>query len=736
MELRTASRRRFPAVALALMLLPAVAVAQNAVAKTGLYLAVPSPLTSNAVGQIKDRVEAARNRGDARPSTVVFDFNPGDKDATTADFGACYDLAKYVAGLHDLQTVGFVHRKLTGHEVLPALACKELAVGSAAALGDVPGPEARPLTPTEQSGYAEVLGPTRPAHLAVVRKMYDPDVQLRRGRKNGADFYFDLRDRAEVEKKGAIVSDTSPLKFAPDGQIGLFSQANLRELGLAKVSADTRQDLAVDYTLSPASLRDDPLGGRPPVAFRYVLRGQIDQGVREGVRRVVEKVAREKGNVLILQLECGGGDLQAARDLADDLRTFTAAPGDRAVMIVGFVPDKAPDTATAIALGCSEIVMSKRTDAAIGAEPATEAEIGDFSAIVDAKANSANGNPDFWVGSLRQLAELQGYPPLLVDGMLSRDLEIVRARGKVDRTRKRLMTAQEFEADKANWETDGVVKPKGQLLKLSATQAEQLGLARYTTETREPSEVYAKYGLDPSKVRDATPAWLDRFATFLKIPAVTVILVVIGFTGLILEMKVPGTMIPGILAALCFILVFWAHTQFSGQMAVLAGLLFLLGLVLLLIEVFILPGFGASGITGILLILGSLALVTLEKIPQSGDEWLVFGGKMATFLFAVMGATVAAFVVARYLPNVPGANRMILAPPIDNPESESLPGAAQAAGLLGAIGTTVTVLRPAGSVRFGDEFVDVVSDGGYIPAGSRVQVVEVEGTRIVVKEVG
>ncbi len=66
---------------------------------------------------------------------------------------------------------------------------------------------------------------------------------------------------------------------------------------------------------------------------------------------------------------------------------------------------------------------------------------------------------------------------------------------------------------------------------------------------------------------------------------------------------------------------------------------------------------------------------------------------------------------------------------------EVLPGASEAAELLGAIGTSSTTLRPAGVVKFGDKFVDVVSDGGFVPAGTRVQVILVEGTRIVVKEV-
>jgi membrane protein implicated in regulation of membrane protease activity len=98
---------------------------------------------------------------------------------------------------------------------------------------------------------------------------------------------------------------------------------------------------------------------------------------------------------------------------------------------------------------------------------------------------------------------------------------------------------------------------------------------------------------------------------------------------------------------------------------------------------------------------------------------------------------VLAFLIAKFLPQVPYANRMLLAPPTDQPNAAepALPGASEAAELLGAIGTSTTPLRPAGVVRFGDKFVDVVSDGGFIPSGTRVQVIAVEGTRIVVKEV-
>jgi membrane-bound ClpP family serine protease len=700
----------------------------------GLYVTVANPLTSGEIARVQKRVDDALKKPDRRPRVVVFDFNPDGKDAAT-DSATCYDLAEYIGRLHDVTTVGYVHARVTGHTVLPVLACKDIVAGPQARLGQVVAPGEPALTESRKNWYRELVGSRRPAHWAVVQKMFDPDVRLRKGRKGDVDWYVDAR----TTPKDVTVTDNRPLSAAPDGQTVLLPAPQLEATGLAVRAFPDRQALLDGYGLTAAALRDDPLAGKAPQAYRYVLRGAIETGTKEAVVRVVEDVIRKGGNILFLQLECTGGDLQAARDLAGKLTEYQS--GENPILIVAFVPDRAPDTAAVVALGCSEIVLSKRKDAATaGGEPAPEAEFGDFEAAL----GKGGQNPDFWAASLKELAEKQGYPPLLVEGMLRKDLEIFRGHKKENRSVQRLMTADDVQRDKdrGEWTVVAQVKPKGQLLKLSATQAEEHGLARYAVDNRDPAEVYTKYGVDGGKVREATPAWLDRFADFLKQPVVTVLLVVIGFTGLILELKVPGTTVPGIVAALCFILVFWAHTQFSGQVAVLAGLLFLLGLVLILLEIFVLPGFGVTGVTGILLILGALGLVTFgggDKLPETASEWGQFGGKMAQYLVGMIVAVALALVIARYLPNIPYANRLMLVPPTEEPGAEAepvLPGAAEAAGLLGAVGTSVTVLRPAGSVRFGDRYVDVVTDGGYVPAGARVQVIEVEGTRIVVKEVG
>ncbi len=734
-----ARRSRTVVLALAALLVHAGgSAAQNAVPESGLYVTVPNPVTSTAYTQIKNRIDAARSKPESRPSVIVFDFNPGDKDAATAEFGVNYDLADLIAKLTDVPTVAYVHQKVSGHTVLPVLACKQLVCGPKGALGEVVGPGDAAPKPSQVNGYAEIVGAAHPAFLAVARKMLDRDVQLRKGRRGATDWFADLRDRKKFEADGVTVTDTAPLPAAPDGRVGLFTAGQLRDLGLSQRTVETTRDVLETYGLPPSVLREDTTSGKAPLAYRFTLTGAIDAGMKESTARIVADAVRNKATLFFLTLEVTGGDPQAARELAEKL--VELQQGENGIRIVAFIPDTAPDTAAVLALGCSEIVMSKRKDAAGG--EAAEATLGDFETSTGKQMVASN--LDFWRGSLRDLADRQGYPPLLIDAMLQPELSVLQVRKKTDQRAKRLMLEAEYEADKAKggeWLLVKSVKGKGVPFKLTASLAEELGVARFTTDRRDPAELYAKYGIDPAKVKDGTPAWLDLFANFLRIPPVTVLLIVIGFTGLMLELKVPGTTVPGIVAALCFILVFWAHTQFSGQVAVLGALLFILGLVLVLMEVFVLPGFGVAGVTGIILMLSALGLATVGLadggLPSTGEDWVRLGTKMSQYLFGMIGGVVLAFTIARYLPHMPYANRLMLLPPGEqlHRTAEAMPGVAEAAGLLGAVGLTMTVLRPAGSVQFGDQYVDVVSDGSFVPAGARVQVVEVEGTRIVVREV-
>src|SRR5262249_17422065 len=154
----------------------------------------------------------------------------------------------------------------------------------------------------------------------------------------------------------------------------------------------------------------------------------------------------------------------------------------------------------------------------------------------------------------------------------------------------------------------------------------------------------------------------------------------------ILELKLPGTTFPGALAALCFVLFFWAYS-FVGEFTLLAVMLFLLGLVLIGVEIFLVPGLGFSGVAGVALVVTSLALVTPGRCPETSQVWARLGSTMPTLAFSLVGALVGAFVIAFFLPSMPYFNRLVLQPPTD--EAHDIPAATTSAvssALLGAIG--------------------------------------------------
>ncbi len=713
------------AVVFGVLLSAAPATAQNI---DGMIVTVPNPISSQAVDQIRATVDPRIQQNAAQPvTTVIFDFNPDGKPAASADFGSCLNLQEFIDKVNRAgkTTVAFVRANTTAHTVLPVLACRELVMSKGASLGQVVGGTVEPLNESRKGIYQDTLTlQNRTSLSAIVQKMYDPAAQLRWGidKATGGKVYIDARDKNQAAK----VAGATEVPGVQDGSIGLYPAGVAKDIGLCKATAENRAEVAELYGLPP--LRDDPLAGRTPEPYRWVLQKDIDGSTRESLGRVLRDVRRKGGNILILEINAGGNDLDTARKIADDLRL--AQTGEEPVKIVAFIPENAPAAGTVVALGCSEIVMARPAPDALG--DTKEAVIGDFSRYVDPKVTKP-ADVEANLKSVRELAELQGYPGILIDGMFQRDLVILRVVGKNNRTLRRFMTREEFTQNQADWNEDKVVKPDKQLLKLTATQAAEYGLARMVVEGADAKAVTAAYGWN--EARDADPGLLEKFSDFLRLPVVTVLLVVIGFTGLILELKLPGLTVPGILAALCFILVFWAHSKFSGQTFVLALLLFLLGLVLVGVEIFVLPGFGAAGIFGILSMLAGLGLVTLDKIPQTPAEWGTLGVRVSQYLFALMGAVALAITIAKFLPNLPGANRLVLDAPPEGVSGDVLPGAGAAAELLGAIGTTSTPLRPAGVVKFGEKFVDVVSDGDFVPSGSRVQVIQVEGTRIVVKEV-
>jgi len=721
---------RLLAVALPALLFAPSAPAQEAPAVDGLIVTVPLKITDAGVQQhVKGPIDAARNERGRNIKKVVLDFTPEGKDAVTEEFGPCYGLARYVKTLasNGIETIAFVHGKIGGHTVLPAIACDHLGMSAGALLTSV-SPPAQALTKVELDAYLETA---RIERAGPVLRLIDKNVRLVKADYKRTPIYADL---SRIERKDPTYAevhagDLTPVQVPANGQ---FDVRWARQLGLCDFQAEDRTEVRGRFNLSPSAESGDPLRGKAMKPVRVLLEGTIDTSLREKVRRQVETAKAHEENTFFFVIETtAGGDPVAARGLADDLIGLSKST-DYPARTIAFVPGESPELAMFLALACQEMYMYK------GGGAQAEAVLGDFSAMVGTpnQPRRPGPNPEFVRRNLLEVAEQAGFPKLIADGLFDRDLTIVRARNQADGER-RLMTEDELNLAGKGWMQESQVKHKGKLLRLTASLAEDLRLAK-TVDSKDVGAVYEKYGLDPKDVRPSEPSWLDDFASFLKRTEVSILLVIIGIAGLVLEMKAPGLIIPGVIAAVCFILFFWAQTHLGGQLIYLAIMLFLLGLALIGIEIFLIPGFGVTGVCGILLVLTGLVLAGVDKAPESTGDWADLIRKLLTYGLTMAGAGVLAFVLSRYLPKIPYANRLMLVPPEDRAEVEelpALPGVDVAVALLGQVGTATSMLRPAGTAKFGDRYIDVVTEGDFIPPGTAIQVVEVEGTRIVVKRV-
>jgi membrane-bound ClpP family serine protease len=713
---------------LALTLFPTQVHADELPVQEGIFVTVRYPLDDKEVGRIINVTSVAREDhrkrlkaegvAKAAPLQIVYDFNPDEAASGSSRYGSCRELAAHFLSLTDVVTIAFVHKDVTGHAVLPVLACQDLVMADGAKIGDAIRDQQEPLRSDQRVFYKEVAE-ARSRSPALVLKMLDKDVEVFSATRNNAVLYVDGTQKSE----GGLVVNRAGGPVFPKGKVALFTTDEALKYELCRLKKQTREEIAASYRMPLGSLREAPMLGRTAEAWVIEVRGALTSMTEETLKRQLKRVAGGgRANFIILQLECGGGDPSAADSLArfirDDLKDHT---GHNPLMTVAYVTEQARDTAIFLALGCTQIVMHK------------DAHLGDFEAFL--KGQPTQEAP--MSGMLKDLAEKRYYPPLAVQGMVDRSLVLYRVRSQKNPLQWSIVTEKQLQEEPGNWlpEAGPPLKPAGQLLSLDAATAKKLGLAQEVVEDK--GKLFEHLRLDNKSVHQAGPDWLDRFAAFLRLPTVTIILVMLGITCLILEMKMPGVSLPGIISAICFVLFFWAYAQLAFTW--LAILLFVLGIVLVALEIFVMPGVAVLGVSGAVLVLASLGLAMMERWPQSETEWMTALTNMSHIGISLVGAVAAAVVLARYLPNIPYANRLVLAPPAERAEpaadEATQLSASRAAALLGAIGVAATPLRPAGMVRFNEDYVDVVAEGSFVQAGARVQVVEIEGNRIVVKEV-
>jgi membrane-bound serine protease (ClpP class) len=222
------------------------------------------------------------------------------------------------------------------------------------------------------------------------------------------------------------------------------------------------------------------------------------------------------------------------------------------------------------------------------------------------------------------------------------------------------------------------------------------------------------------------------------------ILVMVAMLAVYMELNTPGIGLPGLVAVICFTVIIGSK-YLTGMANWLEVALFITGLLLLTVEVFILPGFGIAGMLGIICILSGLFGMLIKNPPdeipwpQTQLDWKLFSDGALGISFGFIGFIVLAWAITKYLPRLEFLSGLILVPTAAKQGTEvkasmTMPPESKVSVVnVGDVGEVTSTLRPTGKARFGDAIVDVIAEAEFLDRGAKVEIIEIHGNRVVVK---
>ena len=436
--------------------------------------------------------------------------------------------------------------------------------------------------------------------------------------------------------------------------------------------------------------------GKKPV-LQVDIDGTIDLGLAPFIRRAVDKAESIEAAALVLRINTFGGRVDAAVQIRDALL-------DSKVKTVAFIDKRAISAGALISLATDIIAVTP--GATMGAATPVQLGGGGKAQPVAEKVVS------YMRKEMRSTAEAKGRRGDIAEAMVDADVEL----------------DVPFDLDGAR---------KGKLLTL--TSQEGLRLNMMDIQAKNETELYRLLGLADCPKIKIEVNWAETIARWLTDPMISSLLMTIGFLGILLELYTPGLGFAGGLGLLCLAIFF------TGHMVVhLAGfeelLIFLAGVICLVLEIVVTPGFGVLGASGIGLILVSLIMAMVELPIEVSWEAGFLTTALLTVLAALAGTVILMFLLYRLLPRGGPLHRLVLSTALLGDAAPSTAAGFSVAGstaeessVVGQEGVALTDLNPTGKGRIGDRKLEVQSDGDYVEAGESFRVMRIEGLRIVVR---
>ena len=411
------------------------------------------------------------------------------------------------------------------------------------------------------------------------------------------------------------------------------------------------------------------------------IRDVIDPRMHRYVELGLREAEQSETDIVIIDMDTYGGTLTDAKEIVDKIMALK-----KPVWV--FVNSDAASAGALISIACDSIYMSP--GASIGA-----------ATVVDGQGEKAPDKYQSYMRSImRSTAEENGRDPKIAEGMVDEALII---KG---------------------------IKEEGKIITFSTTEALQHGFCEAKVESIE--EILERNQVGNFVLEKFELGFTEKIISLVLNPFISSILILIIIAGIYFEMQTPGLGFAGLasLVALVFYLIPYYLNGLAANWEMIA---FFIGLALIAVEIFVLPGFGIAGISGIVLTVGSLFLIMVNN--DVFDFQFVAMNDLLYALAAALGGTLGGMVMllvgGSKLPDTRFFKNIALTDTQNR--SEGWVSFPVSESVLGKKGTAETVLRPSGKVLIDGKMYDAYTRGDYIQKGQAVEVISEEGSSLKVK---
>jgi membrane-bound serine protease (ClpP class) len=442
-----------------------------------------------------------------------------------------------------------------------------------------------------------------------------------------------------------------------------------------------------------SSDQSDNLAADSILVYTYAIQDVIAAPTWRITQEAFEEAYALEADVIILHLNTYGGEVSAA----DSIRTKLL---NSRVPVHVFIDDNAASAGALIAIACDSIYMKPG------------GKIGAATVVNQTGEQVPDKYQSYMRATMRATAEAHGKDTLIVGGdttyVWHRDPAIAEA--MVD---PRLYV-------------EGV-SDTGQVLTFTASEAIENGYSEGTAESLE--DVIKKLGIKEYELKSYNPSGMDKVIGFLINPVISGVLIMIIIGGIYFELQSPGIGF-ALAASIVAALLYFAPLYLEGMAENWELIVFIVGVILIMVEIFAIPGFGVAGVAGIIAMITGLTLslvdnVVFEEPEFTGEGLGILMKSLSLVLVAVLFGLILSLWATRKLLTTTAFGNLSL-------KSEQLAEEGyigvdtEQDNLVGLTGVAHTVLRPSGKVIVNEKIYDAKSEYGLIDKGEEVKIIRYE----------